>query len=155
MVAGKNLTQAGQAVREELWFDHYRVSLYLPSRDGGMDRITRDSLPKAFHMEVLYHGSMPDEIPDDWAEELLPPIPDPKLEKLRQVYRGLEQGDEVVVTYAPGAGTAVKLNGETIFTDPGAELIGGVVDVFLGPDPVSEDIREGLLGPAGDEDGSS
>ena len=126
--------------------DLYQVSLYLPSKDAGMDRITQQSVPKAFHVEVLYGGSMPNEIPDGWAEELLPPIPERKAQELRQLYRNLNQGDELLITYAPGSGTTVKLNGETVLTDPGAELTASVVDVFLGPDPVSENVRDSLLG---------
>lgn len=147
-VSDETLVRAGQATREELLVDLYQVSLYLPSKDADMDRITQQSVPKAFHVEVLYDGSLPGDIPKEWAEELLPPIPDRKAEKLRQVYQNLNQGDELLITYAPGSGTTVKLNGETVFTDPGAELMAGVVDVFLGPNPASENVRQSLLGHA-------
>jgi hypothetical protein len=150
-VSDETLVRAGQATREELLFDLYQVSLYLPSKDAGMERITQQTVPKAFHVEVLYGGGMPEEIPEDWAEELLPPIPDPKVEELRQVFQNLEEGDELVITYAPGSGTTVRLNGETVFTDPGAELMAGMVDVFLGPDPVSENVSASLLGRAKEE----
>ena len=149
-VANITLQRAGQATREELLVDIYQVSLYLPSKDAGMERITQPSVPKAFHVEVLYDGSVPGDIPQNWAEELLPPLPDRKMEKLRQVYQDLSQGDELVITYAPGSGTTVKLNGETVFTDPGRELMAGLVDVFLGPDPVSQNVRASLLGHAED-----
>ena len=147
-VSDETLVRAGQATREKLLVDLYQVSLYLPSKDAGMDRITQQSVPKAFYVEVLYDGSMPGDIPENWAEELLPPLPDRKVQELRQVYQKLNQGDELVVTYAPGSGTTVKLNGETVFTDPGSELIAGVVDVFLGPNPASENVRQSLLGHA-------
>ena len=152
-VSDETLVRAGQATRQELLVDLYQVSMYLPSKSAGMERITQQSVPKAFHVEVLYGGGMPNEIPGGWAEELLPPIPDPKVDELRQVYQNLDEGDELVITYAPGSGTTVRLNGETVFTDPGAELMAGVVDVFLGPDPVSENVRESLLGRAKEDGG--
>ncbi|HET9480857.1 MAG TPA: chalcone isomerase family protein [Candidatus Polarisedimenticolia bacterium] len=150
-VEGETLLQAGQAKREELTFDLYRVSLYLPSRDASMQRITQESVPKAFHVEVLYDGSVPGGIPEDWSEELMPTLPEEKEQKLRQIYQSLGQGDELRIAYAPGAATSVKLNGETVFTDPGYELMAGTVDIFLGPDPVAENVRQGLLGRAEDD----
>lgn len=151
-LSGTTLVQAGQATREKLLFDLYRVSLYLPGRDAGMQRITQESVPKAFDVEVLYDGSVPGEIPENWTEELLPALPEEKEQELRRIYQSLDQGDELRITYAPGAPTTLELNGETVFTDPGHELMAGMIDVFLGPDPVSDEVRTSLLGKA-DEQG--
>ena len=150
-VGERTLVKAGEATREKLLVDLYRVSLYLPSRQVSMERVSDQAVPKAFRIEVLYDGGTPGDIPQDWTEELLPSLPQSKERELRQVYQDLEEGDTLRVVYAPGISTTVKLNGRTLFTDPGAGLIGGLVDVFLGPDPVSEDIRQNLLGKAEEE----
>lgn len=150
-VDGQVLVKVGEGTRERLTVDLYQVSLYLPSERADLQRINDPSVPKAFQIEVLYGGGTPDDIPEQWAEELLPPLPEEKVGELRQVYQGLEEGDQLRVTYTPGSSTAVTLNGETVFSDPGAGLMRGLVDVFLGPDPVSEDVRSNLLGRAEEE----
>lgn len=145
-VAGQELVKAGEAKREKLWIDLYHVALYLPVRDASMQRITQTSTPKAFHIEVLYDGKVPGEIPKAWAEELMPPLPEAKAKELRRIYGNLRQGDVLLFTCPPGGPTTAALNGNTVFSDPGTGLIDGVVNVFLGPKPVSEDVRASLLG---------
>lgn len=147
-VAGQDLVKAGEAKREKMFIDLYRVALYLPVRDASMRRITQKSTPKAFHIEVLYDGKVPGDIPKNWAEELLPPLPEAKANDLRRIYSNLRQGDALLFTCPPGGPTSATLNGKTIFSDPGTELMAGVVDIFLGPKPVSEDMRARLLGTA-------
>lgn len=155
-VSGQTLSRVGQAEREELLIDLYKVTLYLPDRHAGaahatrMDHVTRDSVPKAFLVEITYDGNVPNEIPESWSEELLPPLPAHKDKVMRQTYEGLKTGDKLLITYRPGEGTSLKLNGETFLSDPGSGLMAGFVDVFLGPDPVSDDVREGLLARTGD-----
>lgn len=147
-VAGQDLVKAGEAKREKMLIDLYRVALYLPVRDASMRRITQKSTPKAFHIEVLYDGKVPGDIPKNWAEELIPPLPEAKAKELRRVYGNLRQGDALLFTCPPGGPTTAALNGKTVFSDPGTGLMAGVVDVFLGPKPVSEDVRASLLGKA-------
>lgn len=92
-------------------------------------------------MEVAYDGELPDDIPDDWAEELLAPLERGERRDLRDAYGDLEKGDVLSVVYLPERGTRVRLNGGTIVDDAGPRFVDAVADLFLGPEPVSDSLR--------------
>jgi hypothetical protein len=144
-VAGDDLVLNGIATRQALVFDLYTVALYLPEPTTSVERISDPSVPKAFYVEVDYDGSAPDVIPEHWREELLPPVSVERPEELRHASQSLGEGDAIHIAYVPGAGAAVQLNGETVLRDTGHGLIEAVIDLWIGADPVSEDVRRGLL----------
>ena len=144
-LAGEDLVLSGIGTRELLLFDLYTVALYLPEPTASVERIGDRTVPKAFFVEVDYDGSAPDGIPEEWREELLPAPSDGQTDDLRRALRTLDEGDVVHIAYRPGVGTAVDLNGEPVVRDPGHALIEGVIELWLGPDAVSDDLRRGLL----------
>ena len=144
-VAGDDLVLSGMAKRQALTVDLYTVALYLPEPTTSAERIGDPSVPKAFFVEVAYDDSAPGVVPDHWREELLPAPLAEQTEELRRVSRSLEEGDAIHIAYAPGSGAEVQLNGETVLEERGHELIEAVIDLWLGEDPVSEDVRRGLL----------
>jgi hypothetical protein len=152
-VDGQTLVLNGYGTREALAIDLYTAALYLPRPMSDADEIEDPALAKAFRIEVVYQGALPDEIPETWREELLPPLNEGQAAALRRAYRTLARGDVITVSYAPGSGTTVALNGEAVLRDPGHGLIAGCLDLWLGPDPVSEDLRARLLRRADDVGG--
>lgn len=143
--AGGELQLVGRATRQSLWVDLYSVALYLaePRRDPAY--IARPTVPKAFRVEVLYDGELPDRIPEDWADELLPPLEPAERSELRRSYRRLAEGDVLLFAFEPGAGTAMTLNGEPVLRRVDGAFMDGIVDLFLGPSAVSPTLRTALL----------
>jgi hypothetical protein len=58
----------------------------------------------------------------------------------------MKDGDEIVLTVVPGAGTTAALNGQDKGTIAGDDFGAGLLKVWLGDHPPSEDLKAGLLG---------
>lgn len=141
---GTQLQLAGCAAREEFWMDLYAVSLYLPQ---GMTAasMTDDQAPKLIRLDVTYDGKVPDGLPSAWKQRLRQRVSQEFIRTLQKQYNNLRNGDTVRVSYLPGSGTTLSVNGNTIVTRPGGELMNAMMQVWIGPDPVSENIKRLLL----------
>lgn len=145
-LAGEPLVRVGQAVRRLLWIDLYRVSFYLPDARDTLRRMERPSVAKAFRVEVLFDGELPDEVPGKWAAKLLPPLAPADQDRLRRAYRALRPGDELLFSFAPGRGTLMEHDGRPVLRTADHALMTGILDLFVGPDAVSPELRAALLG---------
>lgn len=143
-VGGEQLPLVGHGVRESFFMSLYAVGLYLPEDSSDLSYIRSDDIPKSIRIKVLWDGSMPD-IPQSWSDELWPVLPEHDTTTLRRRYRNLNEGDLIRAEYAPGQGTTLYLNGEEIVSEPGATLINGMLDIWLGGTPVSENLKRLLL----------
>lgn len=70
----------------------------------------------------------------------------PGLDLLHRAYEDVEPGDRYALTYVPGRGTELALNGRPKVLVPGAELAAAYFGIWLGPDPLDAALREQLLG---------
>jgi hypothetical protein len=135
----------GQGKREMLFIDLYSVALYLPQPMADVQAIRDSGIPKAFRLQFLYGGEKPDQIPASWREELLPALSPAQTQQLRDIYARLHQGDVLRVVYAPPSGTQLLVNEQPALSDRGHGLMSAFIDLFLGANPVSEDLRSALL----------
>jgi hypothetical protein len=65
---------------------------------------------------------------------------------LRGVFAPLLSGDVVLVEYAPGRGTTVRVNRGVAVNAAHHDFMLAFLDHWLGPRPVSEEIKDKLLG---------
>lgn len=144
-VQGTQLQLAGCAAREELWMDLYAVSLYLPQGATGNARMTDDQMPKLIRLDVTYSGEIPDGLPSEWKERLQQRVSQEFIQTLQNQYNNLRGGDAVRISYVPGNGTTLSVNGNTVVTRPGSDLMNAMMDVWIGSNPVSDNIKRHLL----------
>lgn len=71
----------------------------------------------------------------------------PEIEAINRLYRDVDVGDRYALTYVPGRGTQLELNGDTLGVIEGAEFAAAYYSIWLGADPISRDFRDDLLGP--------
>lgn len=145
-VQGRQLRLAGCAVRESLWMELYAVSLYLPQgtpADAG--RILDDGTAKLLRLDVTYDGQVPNGLPQDWAQRLRDEVSRDFMRTLQNQYNQLKAGDTVRIFYVPGQGTTLSVNGNTVTTRPGGELMRSMLGLWIGRDPVSGNMRRLLL----------
>ncbi len=69
-----------------------------------------------------------------------------RLELINRAYRDVREGDSYTLTYAPGKGTTLRLNGSPLVTIPGQDFAAAYFRIWLGDDPISESMRDALLG---------
>lgn len=70
---------------------------------------------------------------------------EPAIEALNALYRDVQPGDRYAIEYAPGAGTALLLNGEPLGRVEGAAMARAVFSIWLGDEPFDADLKAALL----------
>ena len=134
------LLLASCGVRDTLWVEHYVAALYL--RPGQTIAATRDpAQPIVVLLHVIRGASLPQRIPEQWRTPLREELELEPLARVRAAYAQLGSGDRVVVSYEPGAGVAMAVNGRTVATAPGHELIDSMLRSWADGDPLSGKLR--------------
>jgi hypothetical protein len=149
-VAGQELRLNGAGVRSKFVFKVYVGALYLPAPSKDPKAIVEADAPKEVRMfflrdvsrkqiqEAFEEGFEANSRAD--AADLQKQLPE-----VMKAIGNVKEGQEIVVTYAPGAGTTVTGPGGTA-TVAGKPLADGLFRNWLGPKPASEDLRDGMLG---------
>jgi hypothetical protein len=84
-------------------------------------------------------------IADNVTTETLGAIAE-RLERFNGFYRDVQPGDRYALTYLPGRGTELSLNGEPLGRIAGEDFAAAVFAIWLGPSPIDEGFRDALLG---------
>ena len=74
----------------------------------------------------------------------LAPLRD-RIDRMNAAYRDVEPGDRYALTYVPGQGTELALNGKPLVRIPGADFAKAYFAIWLGPDPADEKFKRQLL----------
>jgi len=69
-----------------------------------------------------------------------------QIDRLNALYENVSPGDRYSLTYIPGVGTELALNGEAKGTIAGNDFAAAVFSMWLGPRPIDESLRDSLLG---------
>ena len=70
----------------------------------------------------------------------------PRIEKINALYDDVKPGDRYLLTYIPGTGTALSLNGEAKGTVKGADFAAALFSMWLGSKPIDKKLKKQLLG---------
>lgn len=149
-VDGQELRLNGAGLRKRAWIEVYVGALYLvePSKDAAA--IIESDQPKRVRMVFLrnvdrksimeaFEDGFDKNSPSEAAEmkKLLPQI--------APAVGDLKKGQDLVVTYVPGKGTTVAGPGG-VATVPGKPFADALFRNWLGKNPPSKDLRDGMLG---------
>ena len=69
----------------------------------------------------------------------------PRIEQMHRLYEDVKPGDRYGLTYLPGVGTELALNGQRKGIVEGADFAAAYFAIWLGPDPIHAALKEGLL----------
>ena len=69
----------------------------------------------------------------------------PQIDALNALYRDVKPGDRYALTYVPGRGTELALNGKPLGIVPGAELARAMFAIWLGAKPLDASLKSQLL----------
>ena len=70
----------------------------------------------------------------------------PRLDRINALYRDVRPGDRYSLTYVPGVGTELALNGSRIGVIDGADFGAAYFRIWLGDHPIDARLRDQLLG---------
>lgn len=73
----------------------------------------------------------------------------PDIEAFNRFYRDVQPGDRYALTYLPGRGTELALNGTPLGTVPGADFAAAIFSIWLGERPLDSGLKTALLGMEG------
>jgi hypothetical protein len=69
----------------------------------------------------------------------------PRIEYHNSLYQDVQPGDRYALTYIPGKGTELTLNGEPRGVIEGADFAAALFSIWLGSKPISESMKKELL----------
>ncbi len=136
-------------LRYRVVFRGYVAGLYLPddvSGDQALDDVSR-------RLELSYFWSIAGKDFADAANQLLERELSvealaslrSRIDTLHRAYRDVRPDDRYALTYFPGFGTELRLNGERLVSIPGADFAKAYFGIWLGRKPLDEGLRDALL----------
>jgi len=127
----------------------YVAALYLP--EGVKAEEVLSDVPKRLELSYLVSIRGPDF--DKGAAPVLARNQTPtelaglqgRLDKLNAAYRDVEPGDRYSLTYLPGRGTELALNGTPLIVIEGGDFAAAYFGIWLGREPINEKLKQDLL----------
>jgi hypothetical protein len=151
-VSGHNLLLSGSAVRKKYGFSVYAGALYLPSKQTNAAAILTADAPRRQVMHFLRDVDK-EKMAEAWAEGLRDNTPNASPEvktafkTLATWMEDMEEGKRIVLTYVPGTGTTVEVNGKNKGTLGGKAVADAILNTWVGPKPgPGADFKKGVLG---------
>jgi len=131
----------------------YVAALYLSDSLGGEQtpRTVLADTPR--RLEIEYFWAIPAEgfakatvegISRNTDRETFEGLRD-RIERLNALYEDVEPGDRYAITYLPGVGTELALNGRPLGVVEGADFSAALFAIWLGDEALDESLRRQLL----------
>ena len=149
-VENKTLNIAGSGLLRYWGFKAYVGALYLEEGCKIEDALS----DKAKRLEIEYlrpirgqdFGAATDKsiaknVDQDTYKMLLP-----RIQYQSSLYEDVQPGDRYSLTYIPGKGTELALNGEPKGIVEGADFAAAVFSIWLGPEPINKSFKKQILG---------
>ena len=150
MANNTNLRLTGVGLLRYWGFKAYTGALYLeegtPIEDVLADRAKRIELEyfrsiKGDDFGPATNKSIAKNIDTTTFERLRP-----RIDYHNSLYEDVQPGDRYSLTYIPGKGTELALNGESKGLIEGADFAAAVFSIWLGPKPISDSFKRQILG---------
>ena len=142
----------GGGIRKKFFIKVYVGALYLPAKNNNATAIIATDAPRRQVMHFLYSVSK-DQMCDAWEEGLRDNTKNASAE-VKAAFKTLcswmepiPKGNRLLLTYVPGTGTTVEVNGKTKGTLPGKATADAILATWIGPKPgPGEDFKGAVLG---------
>ena len=149
---GQTLVLNGLGLRTKFFVKVYVGGLYLPAKERSPAKILGADAPRRMVLHFVYSVKA-DQMCDAWNEGLADNSPSAPGEvkagfkTLCTYMEATPRGNELVLTYLPGQGTKVEVNGKTKGTLPGKPTADAILASWIGPHPgPGEDFKKAVLG---------
>ena len=151
-VKGQTLVLNGMGLRTKFFIKVYVAGLYLTHKEKSPAPILAADEPRRQVLHFLYSVSR-DQMCDAWNDGLTRNTPKASAE-VKKAFNTLcawmepiPKGHELVLTYVPGEGTTVEVNGKTKGTLPDKAVADAILATWIGPDPdPGADFKKAVLG---------
>jgi len=150
-VEGKTLRLNGIGLRKKVMFKVYVAGLYLENSSRDAAAVVSSEQIKQMRLHVLrsLKASQVTEAIEEGFEknskQQMGNLKD-RLKKFDAMFSDVKDGDQILMTYGPGKGTSVSIKGVEKGTVEGKDFADALYNVWLGQNPVQEDLKKALLG---------
>lgn len=151
-VNNQHLMLNGMGLRKKFIVKVYVGGLYLPSKQSAPATIIATDAPRRQVFHFLYSVSK-SQMADAWEEGLTDNTPNASPEvktafkTLQSWMEDIPKGNKMILTYVPGIGTTVEVNGKTKGTLGGKATSDAILNTWIGPDPApGADFKKAVLG---------
>lgn len=150
---GATLQLNGAGIRSKFVIKVYVAMLYLENKNSDAAAVISDAGSKQMIMHFLYKEVGKDSLVEAWNEgfngngstdQLTALKAD--IEQFNSFFETVKKGDRIILDYIPGTGTVVTVAGQQKGTIPGKDFNDLLLSIWLGKKPVTEKLRDGLLG---------
>ena len=128
----------------------YAGVLYLPEDVRSDDALSE--VPKRLEVEYFHaikgkdFGPATRKMIAENVDDLTYQRLEPKIELHSRMYEDVKPGDRYSLTYIPGKGTELALNGEPKGTIEGSEFAAALFSIWLGDKPIDKSFKKQILG---------
>ena len=150
---GETLMLNGAGMRKKFFVSVYAAGLYLPETTSDAQAVIAGDEPRQIVMHFVYDGVSREKITGGWTEGFRANLDGPgfsaveaDLNAFNDLFENAREDDVYVLTYRPGQGTEVRLNGETRGQVGGQAFIRALLSVWLGGQPADPSLKRALLG---------
>jgi hypothetical protein len=151
-VNNQTLVLNGGGIRKKFFIKVYVGGLYLPAKNKDATAIMAADAPRRMVMHFVYSVSK-DQMCEAWEEGLEANTPNASAEvkgafkTLCTQMEAIPKGNRLVLTYVPGTGTTVEINGKNKGVLPGKPTADAILATWLGPKPApGDDFKNAVLG---------
>lgn len=150
-IAGKPLKLNGLGMREAtvLNIDVYVAGLYVEKTSTSAKALLDADAVKHLVLKFVRDVSAKN-LSKAWADGLAKngggPAIKKKIKRLDGMMNAVKKGDRMSITYVPGKGVEVKMNGKSKGTVEGKAFARWLFAIWLGPNPPNAGLKKGLLG---------
>jgi len=143
----------GAGIRYKFFFKIYVGALYLTEKQTSAKVILEGSKANRIAMHFLYDEVEKEKLVDAWLEgfednvtsDVFSALKD-RLDKFNQMFSDMHKGDLVLLDYIPQKGTRVMIKGDVKGVIEGADFNRALLSVWLGKEPVTEELKDAMLG---------
>lgn len=150
-VANTNLVLNGAGLRKKFFIKVYVGALYVAQKNTDAAALLAAPGPDRVLMHMIYAVDK-GQFADAWHEDFKNNNPQNYAALQADIaqfigYFGDSRKDDIIIMdYVPGQGTLVTWNGTLRGTIAGEEFHKALLNVFLGPNPPTGDLKDGMLG---------
>lgn len=150
-VEGKTLKLNGMGLRKKVVFKVYVAGLYLETPSPAGEAVIASDQVKRMQLSVLRSlkaAQVTEAIAEGFeknSKAQMGALKD-RLSKFNAMFSDVVEGDQILMTYVPGKGTLVSVKGAEKGAVEGKDFADALFSVWLGSNPVQEDLKKALLG---------
>lgn len=151
--ADKKLKLNGLSIRYKFFFKIYVAALYVEQTSQDANTLIKHNGAKRMLMHFVYDEVPAEKLASGWLEgfEDNTSAEDfkklkPRIAQFNTMFETLHKGDVVLLDYLPGQGTRVTIKGKEKGFIKGEDFNQALLKIWVGDEPVTEDLKEGLLG---------